>query len=45
MELWLDYLPKALGQPVFHKFKSDLAQGIMSLGASAGLEIGLGMGF
>ena len=43
VELWMDNMPKSLGQPLFHKFKSDLAKGIMSLGASAGLEIGLGM--
>ena len=43
VELWIENLPKGLGQPLFHKFKSDLAQGIMSLGASAGFEIGLGM--
>ena len=43
VELWIDNLPQGLGQPLFHKFKSDLAQGIMSLGATTGLEIGLGM--
>ena len=42
LELWIENLPKGLGQPLFHKFKSDLAQSIMSLGASASLEIGLG---
>ncbi len=42
VELWIENLPAGLGQPLFHKFKSDLAQGIMSLGASSGLEIGLG---
>lgn len=42
VELWIENLPKALGQPIFHKFKSDLAQSIMSLGASASFEIGLG---
>ena len=41
-ELWIENLPPALGQPLFHKFKSDLAQSIMSLGASTALEIGLG---
>jgi len=43
VELWIENLPKGLGQSLFHKFKSDLAQAVMSLGASAGLEIGLGM--
>ncbi|MCY4321916.1 MAG: chorismate synthase [Bdellovibrionaceae bacterium] len=42
LELWIENLPKGLGQPLFHKFKSDLAQSIMSLGASTALEIGLG---
>lgn len=42
VELWIENLPKALGQPVFSKFKSDLAKGIMSLGASTSFEIGLG---
>lgn len=42
VELWMEGLPRGLGQPVFHKFKSDLAQGLMSLGASSGLEIGQG---
>ena len=43
VELWIKNLPKGLGQPLFRKFKSDLAKGIMSLGAVTGLEIGLGM--
>ena len=43
VELWIENLPKGLGQPLFKKFKSDLSKGIMSLGAVAGLEIGLGM--
>ena len=42
VELWLENLPKGLGQPLFHKFKSDLAKGIMSLGAVTSLDIGLG---
>lgn len=35
-------LPKGLGQPVFHKFKSDLAGALLSIGATTGLEIGEG---
>ena len=31
--------PKSLGQPVFHKFKADLAAGIMSIGATTGFEL------
>ena len=42
LELWLENLPQGLGQPLFHKFASDLAQGIMSLGAVSALEMGLG---
>lgn len=37
--------PKAgLGQPVFHKLKSDLAQAILSIGATTGFEFGAGFG-
>ncbi len=32
--------PKNLGQPVFHKFKSDLAQALMSVGATDSIQIG-----
>jgi chorismate synthase len=34
--------PANLGQPVFHKFKADLAQAMMSLGATTGFELGAG---
>ena len=34
--------PINLGQPVFHKFKADLAQAMMSLGATTGFELGAG---
>lgn len=36
-----DVMP-GLGQPVFHKFKSDLASAMMSIGATQGFEIGEG---
>ena len=42
VELWIEGLLEGLGQPVFHKFKSDMVQGLMSLGASSGVEIGKG---
>lgn len=42
VELWIEGLPKGLGQPVFHKFKSDLVQGLMSLGASSSVKVGAG---
>ena len=32
--------PRGLGQPVFHKLKSDLARAMMSVGATNGFEIG-----
>jgi chorismate synthase len=41
-EVWVRNAPKNLGQPVFRKFKSDLAQAYLSLGASVGNEIGAG---
>lgn len=34
--------PANLGQPVFHKIKSDLAAAMMSLGAVTGFEMGAG---
>ncbi len=34
--------PQGLGQPVFHKLKSDLAAAFMSIGATAGVELGAG---
>ncbi len=42
VELWIDNVPKCLGQPVFWKMKSDLTKALMSLGAISGLEIGSG---
>lgn len=33
-------MPKSLGQPVFRKLKSDLAQALLSVGATAGLLLG-----
>jgi chorismate synthase len=35
-------VPAGLGEPVFHKLEADLAQGVMSLPASKGFEIGSG---
>lgn len=35
--------PPALGQPVFHKLKADLAQAYMSVGATSGVELGAGI--
>ncbi len=35
--------PANLGQPVFHKLKSDLAMAVMSLGATSAFEIGDGV--
>lgn len=41
-ELWLDGVPVGLGQPVFHKLKSDLAAAMMSVGATSAVELGEG---
>ncbi len=41
-EIWIDGCPKNLGQPVFHKLKSDLAAAAMSIGATSGFELGAG---
>lgn len=35
--------PEGLGQPVFHKLKSDLAAALMGVGAVAAIEIGDGL--
>lgn len=35
--------PAGLGQPVFHKLKSDLARAMLSVGASSGFEMGDGL--
>lgn len=42
VEVWIGGLPKGLGQPVFHKFKEDLAKSFFGIGASAGVFIGKG---
>ncbi|MEK2689083.1 chorismate synthase [Bdellovibrio sp. GT3] len=41
-EILIQAPPASLGQPVFHKLKSDLAQAFMSVGATNGFELGLG---
>ena len=43
VEIWIKGLPKALGQPVFHKFKEDLAAAFLGIGASTGVFVGGGM--
>lgn len=43
-ELRVSGVPAGLGQPVFHKLKADLAAAIMSVGATAGFEVGEGRG-
>jgi chorismate synthase len=42
VELSLKGLPPNLGQPVFHKLKTDLAAAMMSVGATTGVEFGEG---
>ncbi len=41
-EIWVRNPPRNLGQPVFAKFKASLAQAMMSVGATIGIEIGDG---
>ncbi|UYL08670.1 chorismate synthase [Bdellovibrio sp. SKB1291214] len=41
-EILIQAPPAHLGQPVFHKLKSDLAMAFMSVGAANGFELGLG---
>jgi len=41
-EIRIKGVPEGLGQPVFHKLKADLAQAYMSVGATAGVELGAG---
>lgn len=42
IEISVDGFPQGLGQPVFHKLKSDFAHALMSVGATTGFEIGSG---
>lgn len=37
--------PKGLGEPVFHKLKSDLSSALLSIGACVSFEFGLGKDF
>lgn len=41
-EIVVLHAPQGLGQPVFHKLKSDLASAYFGVGATAGVEIGDG---
>lgn len=42
VEIFMSKPPIGLGQPVFHKLKADLASAFMSVGATAGVELGAG---
>ncbi len=42
IECRLQNSPMNLGQPVFHKFKSDLANAMIGIGATTGFEFGQG---
>lgn len=44
VEIWIEGLPEGLGQPVFHKLKSDLATAVLSVGATMAFELGDGFG-
>lgn len=41
-EILIENPPAYLGQPVFHKLKSDLAMAFLSVGAANGFELGAG---
>jgi chorismate synthase len=41
VDLFIQKAPKALGQPVFNKLKSDLARALMSIGAVSSLQLGI----
>lgn len=41
-EVEISHPPLLLGQPVFHKLKSDLASACMSIGATTAFELGVG---
>ena len=40
VEIWIDGVPRGLGEPVFNKAKSALAGALMSVGAVVGVELG-----
>ena len=42
-EVKVSGMPSSLGQPIFHKLKSDLAMAMMSVGATSAFELGEGM--
>jgi chorismate synthase len=42
VEARIEGLPAGLGQPVFHKLKADLAAAVMGIGATIGVEFGVG---
>ena len=42
VEVQMKNVPAGLGQPVFHKFKADLAAAVMSIGATTSFEFGAG---
>lgn len=42
VEVQINNIPRGLGQPVFHKFKSDLASAMLSIGAAISFEFGEG---
>lgn len=44
VEVQMKNVPAGLGQPVFHKFKADLAAAVMSIGATTSFEFGAGAG-
>lgn len=43
VEVQIKNIPMGLGQPIFHKFKADLASAVMSIGATTSFEFGAGL--
>lgn len=43
VETYIVNSPGGLGQPVFHKFKADLAMAMLSIGATTAFDLGHGM--
>ena len=45
IESRIEYLPIGLGEPVFEKLEANIAKAVLSIGATKGVEFGLGFDF
>ncbi len=43
VEVQIKNIPAGLGQPIFHKFKADLATAVLGIGATTSFEFGAGV--